>query len=576
MTTTLPLEILGQHIAVLGKTGSGKTSTEKLAVEQVVAAGFRVCVLDSIKSDWWGITSSADGKRPGLAFKILGGPHGHVPLHSSAGKAIGQLVGNGKLPLSIIDMADFEPGGLQRFFVDFAQSLWSHMRGVIYLVLEEAHEFAPKERAGFGAENMSIHWAKKLATGSRTKGIRLIVASQSVQQLHNRVLGSCETLIAHRLTTSADQEPVLKWLKAANKDAVPKVESSLGSLRTGTAWLCSGEIKRFELVEFPKFSTYDNNKTPTGDATEVQIKTAPVDPEELRSIIGHAVAEAEANDPRRLKAEVARLQRELAAKPAAVAEPDSGELNQAHDQGYQSGFTDGNAAGREQQAKAMAGAAKRIMDALAGADADLGALVNMTVQAPAPPPPKLLNSRATAVPPRANGATGAPRAVPVRPAPRPVATGPGENLPRGERAVLAAVAERPNGCAREQLTVLIGYKKSARDTYIYRLRERGYVDSQGDRILATDAGVAALGSNFEPLPTGSALRQFWLEKLPIGERRLLEILIDSYPDAVSRDMLSEGTGYKKSARDTYLYRLSNRELVDTSRGGVRASEALFG
>jgi hypothetical protein len=66
-------------------------------VEHVVAQDFRVCVLDTTKSDWWGITSSASGKREGLPFKILGGPRGHVPLHSSAGTVIGQLVGSGKL-----------------------------------------------------------------------------------------------------------------------------------------------------------------------------------------------------------------------------------------------------------------------------------------------------------------------------------------------------------------------------------------------------------------------------------------------------------------------------------------------
>lgn len=128
MTHPIPDAALENYVAILGKIGSGKTSTEKLAIEQVVAAGFRVCVLDSTKSDWWGITSSASGKQPGLPFKILGGPHGHVPLHSSAGKVIGQLVGSGKLPLSMIDMADFEAGGLSRFFVDFAPALMRSAR----------------------------------------------------------------------------------------------------------------------------------------------------------------------------------------------------------------------------------------------------------------------------------------------------------------------------------------------------------------------------------------------------------------------------------------------------------------
>src|SRR3954469_5136418 len=281
----IPDAALTQHIAILGKTGAGKTSTEKLTVEQVVANGFRVCVLDIIKSDRWGITSSADGKKPGLPFKILGGPHGHVPLHSSAGAVIGTLVGSGKLPLSIIDMADFEPGGLQKFFVDFAPALMRSMRGVLYLVIEEAHEMAPKERSGFGAENMAIHWAKKLATAGRSKGIRMIFATQRVQSLHNAVLGSCETLIAHRLTTPADQEPVVKWLKAnVDKETEQKVAASLSSLPTGTGWLCSGEAKIFEQIKFQKFKTYDNTATPTGDDAIIDVKTAPVDQEELREI----------------------------------------------------------------------------------------------------------------------------------------------------------------------------------------------------------------------------------------------------------------------------------------------------
>jgi len=310
----IPPEVLAQHTAIIGKTGSGKTSTSKLAVEQVVGAGYPVCILDTIKSDWWGITSSSNGTEPGLPFKILGGPRGHVPLHASAGKAIGQLVGEGKLPLSIIDMADFEPGGVQKFFSDFAPALMRHAKGVLYLVIEEAHEVAPKERAGFGAENMAIHWAKKLATAGRSKGIRLIVATQRVQNLHNAVLGSCETLIAHRLSTPADKAPVIAWLKSnADKATAAKVESSMSSLPTGTGWLCSGEARIFQQIKFPKFATYDNAKTPTGDDVGRDVKMAPVDAAELRAIIGDAVAEAEANDPKALKAQVADLKRQLGA-----------------------------------------------------------------------------------------------------------------------------------------------------------------------------------------------------------------------------------------------------------------------
>jgi DNA-binding IclR family transcriptional regulator len=153
----------------------------------------------------------------------------------------------------------------------------------------------------------------------------------------------------------------------------------------------------------------------------------------------------------------------------------------------------------------------------------------------------------------------------------------GPALPKGERIVLTAIAQYPGGVTREQLTVLTGYKRSTRDAYIQRLRERGLVEITGDRLNATDAGIAALGPNFEPLPTGDALRAHWMANLPEGERRVLGILIEAYPKPVEREHISDKTGYQRSSRDAYLQRLSARRLVvPEGRGQVRVSEELFG
>ena len=339
----LPAAALAQHIAVLGKTGSGKTTTAKLIVEREVAAGARVCILDPIKSDWWGLISSADGKEPGLPFHILGGPRGHVPLHASAGKAVAEVVSSGALPLSIIDMADFPPGGHAQFFVDFAAVLLRKMRGVLYLVIEEAHEFAPKERSGIGAETMAIHYAKKLATAGRSKGIRLIVATQRTQALHNALLGSCDTLIAHRLTTPADKEPVIKWLKDnATKEAMTEVSGSLAGLKTGEGWIYSGEAKIFERRQFPRITTYDNSATPTDDSVEHEVKVARVDQDKLRAIIGEAVKEAEANDPKVLRRRIAELERQIG-KPVAAPAPDAQAIAAAEQRGRLLGVSEGHA-----------------------------------------------------------------------------------------------------------------------------------------------------------------------------------------------------------------------------------------
>lgn len=330
---------LRDHIAILGMTGSGKTSTGKLAIEQVAMHGARVCILDPSKSDWWGITSMADGKKAALPFVIMGGPHGHVPLHSGAGAAIGKIVAANELKLSIIDMADFEPGGLQRFFIDFAETLYKRNKGVVHLVIEEAHEFAPKERSGIGAENMAIHWAKKLATGSRTKGIRLMVASQRVQNLHNALLGSCGTIVVHRLIAPADQEPVMKWVKSNVKDkaTVKAIADDLSDLEDGEAYVISRGMP-VVLKQFPRIQTFDNTKTPDGQEIPVDaVKTASMDKEALKAIIGAAILEAHRDDPKTLKARIAELEAQIGA-PATADPSEQLRLGEAHDIGYSEGW----------------------------------------------------------------------------------------------------------------------------------------------------------------------------------------------------------------------------------------------
>lgn len=549
--------ILGSHSAILGKTGSGKTSTAKLAIERRAEQGGHVCILDPIKSDWWGLASSRDGKKPGLPFNILGGPRGHVSLHHASGKAIAEIVANGSLPLSIIDMADFPPGGQSKFFIDFAPTLLRKMRGVVTLVLEEAHLFAPKERSGIGDENMAIHWAKMLATAGRSKGIRLMLVTQRTQALHNALLGSCETMVAHRLTAPADQKPLIDWLKAnITKDIIETVSSNLSSLKTGTAWVCSGEAKFFEMVKFGRISTYDNSATPVhGAAGSEAVKTATVDLEKLQAIMGAAAKEIEANDPKALKAELSALRKQMAEAVGRKVVADPADIERAEQRGYERGL--------QASAQAIRGALSDAKDAIGAVVTDhlsnlAKALPATTVKAPqtySKPIPAPVSPRAPRLAPKGNGTVNV-------------------SLPPGERAVLIAAAQF-DPVEREQLTILTGYKRSSRDAYIQRLREKGYVEVSGSSVTITPSGEDALPADYSPLPTGVDLQGYWLGRLPEGERRILENLIEAYPNAVERTDLDEATGYKRSSRDAYLQRMKAKRLWDPAGAGIRASEILF-
>lgn len=572
MTRSFPDAALAQHIAILGKTGSGKTSTAKLAVEQVVAGGARVCVLDPIKSDWWGLISSADGKKPGLPFHVLGGPHGHVPLHASAGKAIGELVGSGALPLSIVDMADFEPGGHQAFFTSFAPALLRAMRGVVHLVIEEAHEFAPKERAGFNAENMAIHFAKKLATAGRSKGIRLVVATQRVQALHNAVLGSCDTIIAHRLTAPADQTPVLSWLKAnTEKKVAEEVAASLASLKTGTGWLCSGEARVFEKVAFPRITTYDNSATPTGDGADHRVISAPVDRDGLRAIIGDAVAQAEADDPAKLKAEITRLKLQIAASSDAVKVdiPDAAALAAAEQRAYTRGKIDGYAVGVADATDDLAAIRVRVSEAL---DAALNEVRTRTddhrARADALLPPPV---------PSAVSCSPAQR----RDAPSAHASEKDCSLTGPQRELLAAItwwqALGTDAPSRAQVAAVAGWKVTSGHlkNVAGSLRTRGLIAYPTSGSMA----LTAAGRSQAPSPDLSVPAVERVRAVLTGpQQQAIDRLLRHGPRPFVRDKLAEACGWEPTSGHVknVLGALRSLELIDyPAAGQVQAARWLF-
>src|SRR6185437_7619355 len=132
---------------------------------------------------------------------------------------------------------------------------------------------------------------------------------------------------------------------------------------------------------------------------------------------------------------------------------------------------------------------------------------------------------------------------------RPSTSNGNGDIPVGERAILIAAAQYPDGVDRDQLSVLTGYKRSSRDAYVSRLITKSYVRLNGSLILPTQEGVDALGSDYEPLPSGEDLRDYWLRKLPLGEKKILECLLRYGNSPVDREGLDEETGYKRSSRD---------------------------
>jgi len=107
MKLLLPSAALAQHVIGLGKTGSGKSSKMRLIVEGLLDDKKPVTIIDP-KGDWWGIKSSASGKRAGYPVVIFGGEHADVPLNAHAGAHVAELVSTGWIRIRLFKIQDEE------------------------------------------------------------------------------------------------------------------------------------------------------------------------------------------------------------------------------------------------------------------------------------------------------------------------------------------------------------------------------------------------------------------------------------------------------------------------------------
>lgn len=310
ITNGIPADILAQHVIALGKTGSGKSSKLRILVEYLLDQGLPVCLLDP-KGDWWGLKLSADGKRAGYPVVIFGGEHADIPINEHAGKQVAEIVATGNRPC-IIDMGEMLVRERTRFFIDFAATLFRRSKGSRHLVIDEAHNFAPKGQQLRGDTPMMLHWANRLASEGRGKNIKIIAASQRSQKVHNDFLTSCETLIAGRVIHAADRRAIKEWVDGADPEAGKALLSELADMKRTEAYVWSPENGFGPArVKFPMFKTYDSFKPQTENEMGALKGWAELDLDEIRDKFKGLIEEEKSNDPAELKKRVRDLEREL-------------------------------------------------------------------------------------------------------------------------------------------------------------------------------------------------------------------------------------------------------------------------
>lgn len=575
---TLPVECVTQTIGIVAKKRSGKSYLARRLAEQLHKAGQQVVIVDP-KGDWWGILSAADGKGPGLPIVIIGGERGHVPLESSGGEVVAKLVVEERVS-ALLDLSLLRKHEVATFMAVFLEQLYrlkahERFRTPVMLLVDEADAIAPQKPMPNEARMLGA--AEDIVRRGGQRGIGCAMITQRTAVLNKNILTQCQVLIALRTISPQDLAAMNAWIDVHGEPEQRKtLMASLPALPVGDAWVWSPgwptDRGIFQRIHTLPIETFDSGATPKPGQKRVEPKRmADVDLEAVRTQMAATIERAKADDPKELRAQVAALKKQLASvgKGAAPAPQADHERLRAR------------VAELEQNLKTTEAARARLQKAGDLLVTSIQGWMDKARQLLAPV--DLVGGPTT--PPQGTGSVPPRPTVQTRPSPRiqtsadkgkswTARTAGGPSLPEGERKILTAIAQGSDGATREQLSVVTGYKRSSRDTYLQRLGAKGFVTNGGGMLRATAEGIAALGSDFEPLPTGAALLEHWLDRLPEGERKILA-LVARGRGAVSRDELSELTGYKRSSRDTYIQRLSARRLLTTDRDGVTASKELF-
>lgn len=576
---SLPLDIATKRNGLFGTPGAGKSNLARVIAEGLFKNRVPLAIIDP-EGSWWGMRSAFDGKGPGLPIPIFGGDHADVPLEETGGALMADLIVGDRLSC-IVDLELFSGRERAHFLADMGERLIRKNKDPLHLILEEADEYVP-QRFYKGQERMVGAWTTIVGRG-RKKGMGCTAISTRPAKMSTDVRNLLDNLFVMRTTGPHDRKAILEWVKHKSLD--PALVDSLPGLDDGEAWLWSPQwLKVFKRVKCNRQWTFDSGATPQLRAKRKAATLADVNLGEVRVRMAATIEKAKAEDPRELRRKVADLEAKLRAAAAPVARPEAVVKVREVKVSAKAEL----AAIRKSEAGIMAAErdlARSVADLRTAAEAIGKMLAQLEGQS------ALMNygkrTNLIAGPGefgRTDSIAWSSRRGPLTVAEIVVVPDNGsggrfvgmipDSLGKGEARILTALAQHAGGCTREQITVLTGYKRSSRDTYLQRLKAGGATVEKNGRVYATPGG-AAIVADVDPLPTGPELARYWLDKLPAGESKILGILLGAYPGGVDRDALTEATGYKRSSRDTYLQRLGARELVQASGRDVRASDTLF-
>lgn len=278
-------EIVGQRIAILGISGSGKTNTVAVLAEELLPR-LSMTIVD-VEGEYFGLKEKYPLLVAGRAA------HAEVPLIVENAAALAELSLRHGVSV-ILDLSEYDQDEIQAILLAYFERLWqlsTVLKTPYEVVVEEAHEFIPQ-----GQRTPLKTLLTRFALRGRKRGIGVILASQRSAKVEKDLLTQTNLLFLQNVVHPTDVSVYKELIPLLAKD----VEQQVRELVPGEAFVVRGRL--VDRVHIRKRQTFHAGATPVLDETLPPLKGIDTTLlEEFRTITSRFVKEGGSDETSKLK-----------------------------------------------------------------------------------------------------------------------------------------------------------------------------------------------------------------------------------------------------------------------------------
>ncbi|SMO74941.1 helicase HerA domain-containing protein [Halorubrum cibi] len=302
------VDVLTGRSFITGKSGSGKSNTASVVIENLLSNGFPVMIVDT-DGEYYGLKEEYEILHAGADEEC------DIVVSPEHAEKLANLTLEQNVPI-ILDVSGYlEEDTANELLLEVVKQLFAkekRLKKPFLLVVEECHEYIPEGGGMDETGKMLIKVGKR----GRKHGLGIVGISQRPADVKKDFITQCDWLCWHRLTWDNDTKVVGRILGS-------KYASAVEDLGDGEAFLMTDWDESIRRIQFHRKETFDAGATPGLDDFERP---------ELKSVSSDLVGELQSisDEEARRESELADLRQELEKKDQRIRQLE-GELEEARD-----------------------------------------------------------------------------------------------------------------------------------------------------------------------------------------------------------------------------------------------------